>query len=346
MPGVKIIVGGPHPTFAAKEVLEANPYIDIVVKGEGEETFLKILTGEDWGEIPGICFRDGSEIVDTGLPPRLDLAALPVPLYGVLHLKKYRYKLRNGALGINIITSKGCPFRCTFCAAGTMYPRVKFKPPEMVLEEVDLLREKFGYNAVVIEDDTFGLKEEHAEKILAGLKDRKVSYVAKSRAHLLTREFTRTLKETGCIEVKFGVESIVPRVRKLMNKKITNQQIEEALKWGEELALPMEVYLMVGNYGETEKDAQETLSFVTRVRKRGHHAAINYGVTIFPGTLLEERARRENLLPRGFSWSRKFYRRAYRKLGALPYTPLLEHVLSIRDLVRIKRAFRKIRKRK
>ncbi len=346
LPEVKIVVGGPHPTFAAEEVLVSNPFVDIVIKGEGEEPFSKILAGEDMAKIPGVCFRDGSEIVDTGFPPRLDLAALPLPLYEVLDLKKYRYKLRNGALGINIITSKGCPFRCTFCAAGAMYPRVKFKPPEMVLEEIDLLREKFGYNAVVIEDDTFGLKEEYAEKILAGLKDRNISYVAKSRAHLLTREFTRKLKETGCIEVKFGVESIVPRVRELMNKKITNQQIEEALKWGEKFSLPMEVYMMLGNYGETEKDAQETLSFVTQVRKRGHHAAINYGVTIFPGTLLEERAKRENLLPRGFSWTKKFYRRAYLKLGALPYTPLLEHVLSIRDLVRIKREFRKMRKRR
>jgi len=346
LPRIKIVVGGPHPTFAAKEVLESSPSIDIVIKGEGEGTFSKILAGEDLAKIPGLCFRDGSGIVDTGFPPRLDLAALPVPLYEILDLKKYRYKLRNGELGINIITSKGCPFRCTFCSAGTMYPQVKFKPAEMVLEEVDLLREKFGYSSIVIEDDTFGLKEEHAEKILTGLKERSISYVAKSRAHLLTREFTRKLKETGCIEVKFGVESIVPRVRDLMNKKISNQQIEEALKWGEEFSLPMEIYMMVGNYGETEQDVRETLAFVTQVRKRGHHAAINYGVTIFPGTLLEERAKKENLLPRGFSWTKKFYRRAYLKLGALPYTPLLEHLLSIKDLVRIKRAFKRMRRRR
>ena len=345
IPECKIVVGGPHPTFAGEKVLESNPQIDTAVKGEGEETFLKILEGENLAEIPGICFRDNNKIIDTGQPGRIDLNTLPIPAYELLNLNQYKYKLRNGDAGINIITSKGCPFRCTFCSAGAMYPEIKFRDPELILEEVDTLKDKFGYRSLVIEDDTFGVNRKYAERILEGLKDRGIQFVVKSRANLLDREFVKKLKETGCIEVKFGVESIVPRIRNLMNKKIETWQIENALKFGEEFKLPMEVYMMIGNYGEEEEDAKQSLSFVTQIRKRGHHAAINYGVIIYPGTLLEERAKKEGLLPQRFSWSRKFFNRAYLRLGALPYTPILEHRLSVKDLIRIKREFKKIRKR-
>ncbi len=140
-----VVMGGPHATFADKEVLTSEKAVDLIVRGEGEETLLEIAkrpeTGQKLSDIKGITFRRDKEIIQTPNRPFIqDLDALPLPAYKLLPIEKYYVSKRKL---LPIITSRGCPFACSFCVASQMFgQRFRARSPKNVLDGARVVAER------------------------------------------------------------------------------------------------------------------------------------------------------------------------------------------------------------
>ena len=164
---IKVVVGGAHVTFMDKQTLRECPWIDFVVRGEGEETMRDLLEtlerGGDLRDVEGITYRYKGEIIRTEKRPLIqDLDSIPFPAYDLMPMGAY--KIGNFRYSV-IITSRGCPFGCVFCSTSHMFGRKwRARSPENVVEELKLLRHKYRVREIEFLDDIFTLNKERAKK--------------------------------------------------------------------------------------------------------------------------------------------------------------------------------------
>ncbi|MFQ6075856.1 MAG: B12-binding domain-containing radical SAM protein [Candidatus Bathyarchaeia archaeon] len=154
-PNVITVMGGPHVTFTATETLDENQDVDIVVRGEGESTFIELLEALDKAsslmEVKGVTFRRNGRTISTE-PRQLieNLDHLPYPARHLVPLKDYTY--------ISMITSRGCPYHCTFCTTTLMWgSRYRTRRPNSVVDEMQYIAENLGFRRITISDDNFAL---------------------------------------------------------------------------------------------------------------------------------------------------------------------------------------------
>ncbi|MDO8726610.1 MAG: radical SAM protein [Candidatus Methanoperedens sp.] len=338
-PEVMIVLGGPHVTFTAHEVLEKVKSIDVIVKGEGENAMCKIADGESFSIIQGISFRKGNTAVHNPLPPPFDVNELPVPAYHLLNLKKYNLDVM-GEPATAIFTSRGCPNKCIFCSSGHMPGGLRFKNPEIVLETVKKLKNDFGYNAFIIEDDTFGANYEVTRKIMEGFKSMEITVGIKTRANLLKPGFLRMLKSGGCVRLNFGVESGEPRILKVIRKNIDMSQAIEAVKNCVKFDIEPNIYFMAGNITETKENVRKSIEFARKLYGLGANPIWAWGVSIYPGTELEFISKQQNILPSSFSWTELYYHEKNLILGRSPYIPIVENpTLKIEELAELNNTY-------
>ncbi|MGA2524980.1 MAG: radical SAM protein, partial [Candidatus Bathyarchaeia archaeon] len=155
-PDAKVVMGGPHATFQDKEILSQEKVVDIIVRGEGEETLLELAKQpelQNINEIKGVTFRKDNQIVQTPTRPFIqNLDALPRPAYKQIPIEKYRI---NGKRILPVISSRGCPFQCSFCVASEMFGRTfRARSPNNVLDEIEWLKNEFGAEGIQFQDDT------------------------------------------------------------------------------------------------------------------------------------------------------------------------------------------------
>src|SRR4030042_7001831 len=146
-PELTTLIGGPHVSFTAKEVIEEAPWIDVVVRGEGEHTLVDLLnalaTGRDLAQVSGIAYRKNGDALLTSPRPLIkDLDRLPHPARHLLPLSKYRAL----KAPCPVITTRGCPFGCIFCSAPKLFGRgVRFRDPRAVVDEIEMVNRAFGF---------------------------------------------------------------------------------------------------------------------------------------------------------------------------------------------------------
>ncbi|MBI2303831.1 MAG: cobalamin B12-binding domain-containing protein [Chloroflexi bacterium] len=263
----KVIVGGAHASILPEQTLEECKDIDITARGEGEHTLLEIARGKPLNEVKGISYRVGNTIVTN--PPRpfiKRLDELPFPAWDLLPLKRYwspgvkRYPF---AL---LVTSRGCPYSCSFCTTRTVLGKeFRSRSPENVIAEVDELVNRYGVKEINIVDDNFTLLPDRAEKICDLLIEREYDLIWKTgngiRADRVTYPLILKMKRAGCYFLAFGVESGNQKILDLINKGETLEQIRTAVKWAKEARLMTEGFFMIGNDGEGEKEIRETIEF-------------------------------------------------------------------------------------
>ncbi len=287
-PEAKVIMGGPHATFADKEILATEPAVDLIVRGEGEETILELakqsLGLRNLVEVKGITFRKDKEIIQTPNRPFIqNLDALPRPAYKYVPVEKYRI---SGRKLLPIMTSRGCPFQCTFCVASQMFgAKFRARTPKNVLDELEWLRDEYGAEGVAFQDDTLTLDKKRATEICNGMIERKINlhWGCGTRADVVTKELLEMMAKAHCDETMFGVESGCPRMRAVLKKGVTNEQIEKAIKWAKEAGIFVTVSVVLGYPGETKESLQETLDFV---RKAEPDDVWLCHATPYPGTEL------------------------------------------------------------
>ncbi len=251
----KIVFGGVHPSALPDEVLETG-LVDTVVVGEGEAAFLDYLEGDDRPILQKRYLRD----IDT----------LPFPDRRLVKQERniaeaYR---DNGLRIASILASRGCPYRCTFCASRSVWSRrVRFRSPENILAEFLELVADFKIDFIKFSDDTFALKEsllrQFCEAKLAS--GNKTKWGCNVRVDTVKRSTLELMREADCTEVWFGVESGSPKILADMKKGITVEQIEETFALTRELGFFRRAYCLLGMPNESRADIRLTERLIERI---------------------------------------------------------------------------------
>jgi len=299
--GAKTVLGGAHPTILPEQTLKEIPELDFVVRGEGEQAILELveaLKGErDFSQVAGLGFRKGEELVlNPGAKEPLDLDSLPIPDRELLeHHKKY---LRGRAINLHI--SRGCPFHCQFCQPTLQMlfgKKLRFRAPELVVEELKLLYERYRIREYFFHDDIFtvnrGWLSELVEKInQAGLK-KGFRYVVNSRVDTFDEEVARLLKEMGVYYVLFGLESGSQRILDSLGKGTTVEQAYQAIELCRKYGFRTHAYIILASPEETPESLKATEKMIDELKPNTVHISI---CTPLPGTYLEEQARARGLV--------------------------------------------------
>lgn len=275
-PAAHIVVGGPHATPLAPEVLEYYTAVDTVAVGESEDTFLELCerleARASTGGIAGTWFREGGQIKEGPKRPSInDLDRLASPHdYFPTHI---------------LMTSRGCPWQCTFCGAETTWGRgFRGRSVPRVLDDLEQALARLPVKMVQIKDDTFTANKRRALEICNGIRERGLnfSWSCDTRVDVLTDELLRAMRLAGCERLSLGVESGSPSVLSKINKKITVEQILRSTALAKSYGIQVRYYMMLGNRGETLETFQETLRFLERAKP---HQYIFSCLSIYPGTL-------------------------------------------------------------
>ncbi|MFC1974501.1 B12-binding domain-containing radical SAM protein [Chloroflexota bacterium] len=339
-PGLTVIVGGAHVTLLPEETLASAPQVDIVVRGEGEETFVDLLrtleNEQPLEDVPGISYRKDGKIAST--PERstsVDLDSLPFLAYHLLPWQKYKPHPPHGrALPFAaIITSRGCPYKCSFCSK-VFGNKFRGQSPERVVDEIAYYKENFGVKEIAFYDDIFTLDKKRAYAIADNIikRDLKIDWTCEARVNLVDRELLHHMKQAGCYAVAYGIESASPVILDVLGKGITPAQVEEAVRITREVGMQTVGYFMIGSPGESTDTISKTIEFAKRLKIDFAQFAIT---TPFPGSELY------NLYLEGGRGSVSWDDFIYWKAGA-PVSPVFESEgLSRHDLQRwVKRAYR------
>lgn len=293
-PGVVTVIGGPHVSFTAEETLERAPWIDIVVRGEGEETLVALIRALEGRAnlrgVEGIAFReDGAIVLSEPRPPIEDLNALPLPARHLLPLSKYR------ALGVPavMLSSRGCPFRCIFCSAPKMFGRrVRFRDPKLVVDEIEMLHKELGFKEIHFVDDTFTLNPRHAKAICNEIMARNlhIDWHAYSRVDTIDQDLLRLMRKAGCYYICFGIESGSQQVLDTIKKGITLEEAKKVVRLAAEAGMGMLLSFILGLPGETPETARQTVALAKEFRDK---YGAKYGFHLLaplPGTEMREKA--------------------------------------------------------
>jgi len=288
LPSCTVILGGPHASHLHRQLLLENEALDFIVLGEGEETLPRLLeclaSAGDPREVRGLAFRHDGEPGSNGWPePIADLDRLPHPFEGfrgsgVDARTQFAY----------LITSRGCPARCTFCnTPGFWGSRIRFRSVEHVLAEMRRVREEYGLLYLSIRDDTFTANRRRVLELCERMREEKLYFLwdCQSRVNAVDDERLVALRRAGCVHIQYGVESGAARVLRSLNKDISLRQIEDAARATRAAGLVFSMYLITGVEGEEEAELRETEEMIRRTRP---HDAVVSPLAVFPGTALWE----------------------------------------------------------
>jgi radical SAM superfamily enzyme YgiQ (UPF0313 family) len=296
-PAAHVLIGGPHATPLGREMLEHYPAIDSVAVGESEDTFMELVSrlssGEDTRGIPGTLYR-GVHGVEAG-PARasienLDALASPHEYFDT-HI---------------VMTSRGCPWQCTFCGAETTWGRgFRGQSVPYVLDALEKAIARLSVKMVQVKDDTFTTNKKRVLELCQGIRERKLQFLwsCDTRVDVLSDELLRAMRLAGCQRLSLGVETGSPTILHNINKRITIQKIEAAAAMAKRVGIQVRFYMMLGNRGETAETFHETLEFLARVKP---HQYIFSCLTIYPGTEDFQQAEREQWLDREVYFSQDF----------------------------------------
>jgi anaerobic magnesium-protoporphyrin IX monomethyl ester cyclase len=269
LPNCVTMIGGPHVTVLDKRTFTESSDVDIVVRGEGEQTMLELARLVSNGnlrslsEVAGITFKKNGQVFRTTNRSFLeDIDVLPYPAHKHFDMSRYRI---NGKLYMPIITSRGCPFNCTFCLASKMCGRgFRARNPSKVVDELEWLRDTFGAGAFAFYDDTFTFDLGRAIAICDEMKARKfdLPWDCRTRVDKVSKELLTKLRSTNCQLIHFGVESGSQQMLNTMRKGTTVEQNANAIKLAKESNILVAISLVIGYPGETPEMLQQTIDFI------------------------------------------------------------------------------------
>ncbi len=276
-PDVMVVAGGPHVTGEPALTLKEAPYVDAVVRGEGELTISEIAEGRDIALIKGVTYRRGSDFVSNADRDNIsDIDELPLPARHLLDMKFYtrpsRFTSRNLSLrATSIFTARGCPYRCAYCAGPLVFSgKVRFHSPERVIREIDELVSKYQVEALYFAEDMFLSSRRRAEELLGLFIDKgiaeKVRWIAQAKANIITEDLLSLMKKSGCVGLEYGFESGSQRVLNLMHKKLSVEESLEAARLTRRSGLRFQANIIAGYPGEKEDDFRRTIEFIKKIR--------------------------------------------------------------------------------
>jgi len=266
-PGIKVIFGGPHAHLYPENSIFFN-CVDYVSTGEGEEAIVSLL--RSWGDpdkikaVPGLFFKTESGQIKHAGPCGYikDLDKIMHPAIELVDYKKYYSSMLNGTGAASMITSRGCPYNCGFCARPNLGKKFRARSPEDISDEVEKYI-NLGIRAIVFFDDTFTIDKERVLAICRefGRRDFDISWSVRAHINDITIPMLSAMKKAGCEQINYGVESGNNSVLERINKGITTEKAIETFKLTKQAGLKTGAYFMIGCPGETKEEMRQTIAF-------------------------------------------------------------------------------------
>lgn len=314
---ILIVMGGAHPTIMYRQILEEYDCVDLVVLGEGERSFLEIVTGAPYESIQGIAYRYNNKVVRTGERTNVaNLDELPFPAWNLVDLSRYKSWGKGTFNGIDIskvprvsvIFSRGCTGHCDFCSTWWVWKGYRNRSPENMADELEWLYRDFGVRHFCFADDAFSIDREATIGLCDEIIRRKmiIAFFANTRSDCVDEELLYKMKRAGCYEVSYGIETGSQNLLNGMSKENTIKSAEMAIRMTKKVGLKATALMIVGNVGETEETVQETLAFLRRAKP--DQVASAGGLWILPGTKVYQYCRKIGFIDDDFWLSDEPYK--------------------------------------
>src|SRR3989338_449516 len=304
------VLGGPHPTALPRETV-AEKDVDVCVVFEGEITFTELVNSLDRGaslrEVKGILFKDeNNNIVENEKRgPFNDLDNLPFPARDLFNTDLYfsppTKRTSNKKAG-NMITSRGCPYQCTYCMASFMWERrVRFRSIKNVVDEIEECINKYGLGEFNFHDELFTVNKKRTIEFCQEVKKRDlhIVWVCMCRVVYLDEETLREMKSAGCRKIMFGFESGSQMILDIMKKRVALDKAEEAVKLVKKAGIKTAGNFMLGNIGETEETIRQTINLAKRLNC---DTMAFFIASPYPGTEFYETAKANGYFRRDLEW--------------------------------------------
>lgn len=301
--GVKIVVGGVHPTVLPLETLKDNPQIDFIVIGEGEITVVELIkaleNNGDLKKIAGIGFRSNEDVIINYIRPLIkDIDNIPFPARHLLPMERYKMTASRSRKKrcYTIIVARGCPFRCTYCSH-PFGKTFRHHSVERILDELKLLITNYGAQEINFEADTLTINKDFLSSLCQGIiksgYHQKIRWTCEARVDTVNKEMLKLMHEAGCWQISYGVESGAQRLLDLIKKDFTLEQVAEAFQLTKEIGISIRAFFMLGLPTETRKESWETINFAKKLDADWTQFTIT---TPYPGTELFALAQKDGTL--------------------------------------------------
>jgi len=305
---IKTVVGGAHATALPAETLE-DALCDHVIIGEGEKPLLELVTalkkGADFSSIAGLAFLRGGVAVLNPRGEPLDIDSLSIPDRKLLDKELYSSGYTTPGVpagGTVMFTSRGCPYRCSFCASQVINgPRVRLRGMDKVLREVDEIA-ALGYKHITVDDDTFALRKARVLEFSAHLSRNYpgLTWNCDARAGELDEEMLAAMKASGCRKIAVGAESGSQRVLDGINKGTRVGQIKESFELMKKHGILAQAFFMIGHPEENREDLAATVRLIHEIKPDLVSLAI---CVPLPGTENYLKMKEAGFLPAGLPWT-------------------------------------------
>ena len=291
------VLGGVHPTIMYKQMMEHYPWIDTIVVGEGEITFLELVKAVEnkssFRKVNGLVYREGKKIVIN--PPReliKNLDEVPFPAWHFFDIPKKQKDF-------TILTSRGCPNSCQFCSVSQFWGATwRPRSPKNVVDEVEMLVKDYGARYFNFDDANFTVDVNRVIGICKEIVKRKlkIRWAVQGHVNTMNEEMLKWMKKAGCVRLSFGVESGSPKVLKTISKVITPERAIKAYKMVHKYGIKAAGTFMVGNPGDNEETINETIRLMDKIDIVGPDTISTSLTTVYPGTALYQLSKQKGLL--------------------------------------------------
>ena len=296
-PGTFVALLGSHVTYFDRETLAENPAVDAVIRGEFEYTAADLARALDDGGglsgVPGLTYRDdqGDPRRNPDRPLFEPLDDMPFPARHIVKGGEYRAGIYSGGHPTAMVSSRGCPYRCTFCLwPGVLYGhKFRARSAKNVVDEMEEAVRTYGHDEIYFDDDTFTIDRQRVMDITRLIMERglekEVEWIAQCRVDTVDREMLEAMKAANCGYILYGVESGSPQMLKKMKKGITLDKVRHAFELTRQVGIKTQAFFLFGIPGETQETIRETIEFA----KELNASSTQFAVAIpHPGTALYE----------------------------------------------------------
>lgn len=277
LPNCLVVLGGTHATILPVKTLEECREIDVVVRGEGEFTFLDLVKNKNFDNVKGICYRKNNKIItNPAREPIEALDELPFPARHLLDMKFYTSIHNIVIRGViakatHIFTIRGCPYKCSFCAGSAAFGRkLRYHSVDYVIKEIKHLILKYKVKGIYFAEDMFLSNRQRATELCNALikegLNKKIVWCAQVRVNSVDEDILRLMKKAGCVQVEYGFESGSQKMLDIMKKHTTADQNYTAARLARKVGLRFLADIIVGIPGEEKEDFIKTTSLIRETK--------------------------------------------------------------------------------
>lgn len=315
-PKCKVVLGSVHPTLMWKQMMEAYPMIDFIVKGEGEETLKDLVAGKPLSLTLGLVWRKGDKIINNAERPLIkNINKLPFPAWDLINPQRYPPRGTGIIDGINLETevryplifSRGCMAACTFCSTWRIWRGYRFRTGKNVADEIEMLYKRYQARHFCFQDDTLTGSRKEIMNLCHEIIKRKlnIAIFGTTRVDHVDEELLKLMRKAGFYLLSYGIESGSHRMLLRINKRTDLNKIISATRLTKKAKIRVCALMMYGLPGETDEDRRLSEKLIEKIKP--DEVGTVGAVWVFPGTALYERAKMAKLIDDSFWLGKRHY---------------------------------------